>query len=184
METATFNSIYEPVQLQVMEIRFTSFVPSQPQLYRFLRVMKLKQIVQSFSDETSPFHTSKRSSKQTTKQTTDKYRDVISTFLTKRELLAEKFCCKLSWRLFVTQQFLLIYLVYLLLPSIFLDGLAELLWKTALRIFRSFIQSVRKECRGLCLFEFPEISHLRFLLKFVDIFRSWLTSDTNGTLFK
>jgi len=56
--------------------------------------------------------------------------------------------------------------------------------KTALRIFMSFIQSVRKECRGLCLFEFPEISYLRFLLKFVDTFRSWLTSDTNSTHFK
>jgi hypothetical protein len=86
MEAAAFNSIYEAAQLLVMEIRFKSSAPSQPQLYRFLRVMKLKQIVQSFSDEISPSQTSKRSSKQTTKRTTDKYRAVIFTFLTKREL--------------------------------------------------------------------------------------------------
>jgi len=66
METSAFNSTYEAVQLLVMEIGFKNFAPSQPQLYRFLRVMKLKQIVQSFSDVTSPFHTSKRSSKRTT----------------------------------------------------------------------------------------------------------------------
>jgi hypothetical protein len=96
VETAAFNSIYDAAQLLVTEIRFKKFAPSQPQLYRFPRIMKLKQIAQSFSDETSPFHTSKRSNKQTTKQTTDKYRDVIFTFLTKRELWAEKFYSKLS----------------------------------------------------------------------------------------
>jgi len=75
-----------------MEIRLKNFDLSQPHLYRFLCVMKLKQIVQSFSDETSPFHTSKRSGKQTT----DKYREVIFTFLTEGELWVEEFYCKLS----------------------------------------------------------------------------------------
>ena len=80
-----------------MEFRLKNFDPSQPQLYRFLCVKKLQQIVQSFSDETSPFHTSERpASKQATKQITDKYREVIFTFLTKGELWVEKFYCKLS----------------------------------------------------------------------------------------
>jgi len=72
METAAFNSIYETAQLLVMEIRFKNFAPSHSQLYRFLRVMKLKQIVQSFSDETSPFHTNKRSNKQTDNKTNNR----------------------------------------------------------------------------------------------------------------
>jgi hypothetical protein len=88
-----------------MEIRLKNFAPTQLQLYRFLCVMKLKRIVQSLSDEISPFHTSKRSSKQRTQQTTDEYRDEIFTSLTKREQWAEKFCCKLPCHLFVTQQF-------------------------------------------------------------------------------
>jgi hypothetical protein len=113
VEITAFNSISEASQLLLMAVRLENFAPSKPQLCRFLCFMKLAQIIQSFSDETSPFHTSKQASKQGSKQTnkqtnktnnrqehrrnlhlpykqtkptTDKNIDVIFTFLMKQEL--------------------------------------------------------------------------------------------------